>query len=172
MFAYGQTGSGKTHSMQGTRTAAYTVSKSVSFANTSERRSWDVSTWTTALCQCPQLFRDNPGVYTRTFNELFKALVVPRSAFAFLPWLFLHALFANDLRQVAKERTGWKIELKGVRCPGQLCHARVVVAFLSAARPCVEIYNEALKPGLLSVVFKPRPMLGSRSGDSRPSRAR
>lgn len=41
--------------------------------------------------------RDNPGVYTRTFNELFK---------------------------VAKERTGWKIELKGA---------------------CVEIYNEEIR---------------------------
>ncbi|CAE7702575.1 KIN14E [Symbiodinium sp. CCMP2592] len=45
--------------------------------------------------------RDNPGVYTRTFNELFK---------------------------VAKERTGWKIELKGA---------------------CVEIYNEEIRDLLL-----------------------
>ena len=37
--------------------------------------------------------RDNPGVYTRTFNELFK---------------------------VAKERSAWKIELKGVLPSGSV----------------------------------------------------
>lgn len=74
--------------------------------------------------------RDNPGVYTRTFNELFK---------------------------VAKERSAWKIELKGVLPSRSVDVTSVItsdyippVTFIDtdwieaalAPKACVEIYNE------------------------------
>ena len=70
--------------------------------------------------------RDNPGVYTRTFSELFKVQIVD---------VCCHD--TSNLAQVVKERSAWKIELKGVQHSVERCLRKgllVAMVFLLGMR--------------------------------------